>query len=276
MILLVSSLSAQEYELKMYFNNTQGDKDSIIIGYDTNATYDIDSVFGESNILGRAYGEDLEVRASIYEYEDIRNEDTRIIESKKMIIGKVCEDTKYFDEANAIMIVIKNVAWPLSVSWNMDAIDEACKRTQLVNCTPGGWFDVCSGRGGNVLTWMPDTNSAEFADTDYRIIEENGDTLNAIFVSFSERLGSSVKSDNHYELNEVFPNPTTKTFTFKEKFATGSILEMYDSSGRLIYTQDANKTHEIEKHGQGVYFYQVVRGARILKRGKVVKSMTSL
>ena len=276
LLFLVTSLNAQEYELTMYFSNNQGDSDSIVIGYDENATYDIESNFGEKNILGNGYLDDLEVRASIYEYQDIRHRDTRIIESKRMIIGKVCEDSTYFDEANAIMIVIKNVSWPLLVSWDNEVINTNCKRTQLVNCTPGGWFDVCGGRGGNIQAWMRDTNRMEYTDTDYRIIESNGDTLNAIFVSFISRIGSSVTDRGQYAVNKVFPNPTTRIFMFEEKFKKGTVVELYDSHGKLIYIRGANEEHDIEKYGEGVYFYCVKEGAQVVKTGRIVKLNSSL
>ena len=110
---LAFSAYSQDYEIELIFENGEGKLDSVTVGYAEGASYDIDVQHGEVNILGAAYDPDFEVRTAIYDYEDVRHEDTRIIESKKMIIDRICDDRNYFDEANAIMLVIKNNKWPI-------------------------------------------------------------------------------------------------------------------------------------------------------------------
>lgn len=45
------STSGQTFSFPMYFSDALGNKNTLVIGYDINASYGIDSAFGEENII---------------------------------------------------------------------------------------------------------------------------------------------------------------------------------------------------------------------------------
>lgn len=50
-LILSNIMNGQEFIFEMYFEDAIGNKDTLVIGYDINATDSIDSVFGEKNII---------------------------------------------------------------------------------------------------------------------------------------------------------------------------------------------------------------------------------
>src|SRR6187431_2411577 len=92
-------LFGQHFELPIYFEDSAGHKDTIVLGYDSLATYAIDTSFGEINIIDSAYADTMEVRAAIYDYA-IWPELPRVLESKRMIVGNVCSYPSSTGEGN--------------------------------------------------------------------------------------------------------------------------------------------------------------------------------
>lgn len=63
-LFLIQSVNAQDFQFHMYFEDANGNKDTLILGYDANGTALIDSSFGEENIIGMALDSIFEVRMS--------------------------------------------------------------------------------------------------------------------------------------------------------------------------------------------------------------------
>lgn len=268
---LAFSAYSQDYDIELIFENGEGKLDSVTVGYAEGASYDIDVQHGEVNILGAAYDPDFEVRTAIYDYEDVRHEDTRIIESKKMIIDRICDDKNYFDEANAIMLVIKNNNWPIKVSWNKDRITEVCERSYLVNCTPGGWFDVCDGKGGEILTSMHLTDSISFDETSHTIVEESGDTLRTLFIGFYNRFKTSVSEDQIERVYTIRPNPSQSIFKFNNIGRNGDEVDIYSSNGTRVVSTQVNKEINLQGRAGGAYYYVIRRDGGIVQTGVLLK-----
>ena len=95
---------SQEFSFKMFFEDAIGNKDSIVIGFDPNATNGIDEDFGEVNIYNAMWTKDLELRAGETSSGIMNNYDTTedIINSKIQIIKK---DLRFFD----MLIILKAV-----------------------------------------------------------------------------------------------------------------------------------------------------------------------
>lgn len=58
------NLSAQEFSIQFYFEDSQENLDSLVLGFDPAATHLIDAPFGEENIIDQSWNQDFEVRAS--------------------------------------------------------------------------------------------------------------------------------------------------------------------------------------------------------------------
>ncbi|MCF8417129.1 MAG: hypothetical protein K9G40_12865, partial [Crocinitomicaceae bacterium] len=53
----------EEFSFELYFEDALGNKDTLILGYDSNATNGIDPLFGELNMTGQPWDNTFEVRA---------------------------------------------------------------------------------------------------------------------------------------------------------------------------------------------------------------------
>jgi len=274
LLLLLLSLSTygQEFILPIFFEDSIGNKDTVIIGYDTNATYSIDEDFDEVDIIDSSYNEEFEVRASIYDYNELWENDGRIIESKIMIIGNVCNDPNYYGESNSIMVLIKSDHWPITVRWNSDLFQEQCNFTEIVNCKPGGWFDVC----GEVPTQieMMEQDSVTYIDTDYKLELEN-DTLRGLFFPFYNSINVSVEDKIEEDKIILFPNPSSDEVEFKIGSEDGQFdninIKIFDKSGKEIMSLNVNEKIDISTWLNGVYYYMIYESNILLKSGKFVK-----
>jgi hypothetical protein len=227
-------VKGQSFELPIYFEDATGQKDTIVVGYDINGSYGIDPALGEVDILDSAYAKPLEVRAAIYDYYTEWPLLPRIIESKKMIIGYVCFDPSYFDEANAIMMVIKSNNWPIALSWDKTLFQEICNRLDIVDCTPGGWFDVCGPGHPYQILEMSLTDTATYLGSEFQI-ETDEDTLQALFLRFY-KFGSATKEVSEVDMN-FFPNPNQSLFQLDYPLAPDDKIMVTGSNGyaNIIY-----------------------------------------
>ncbi|MFZ1705640.1 MAG: T9SS type A sorting domain-containing protein [Saprospiraceae bacterium] len=274
LVLLSLLLKGQNFEIPIYFEDSMGNKDTIIFGYDIVAGYGIDSAFGEIDLLYSAYVKEFEVRASIYDYEKIREEDPRIIESKKMIIGYVCEDPNYFVETNSLMALIKCNNWPITIKWDKEKFQDTCNFMKIVDCTPGGWFDVCGGGHPYLQLEMKERDTVMYYDTEFKV-EIEGDTMAALFFSFSDGIKLSVSDEPTKGKVIPYPNPVIDNIV-KFKFENGPYNEstisvkIYNTLGHLISTSEVNEEITTQGWGSGLYLFVITDGGKILQAGKLL------
>jgi len=257
MILSCNYLFGQSFEIPIYFEDATSNRDTIILGYNVLAGYGIDQMFGEINIIDSSYSDNLEVRAAIYEYDANNSEYFRIMESKKMIIGYVCYDPFYSKEGNAIMVIIKSDHWPVTISWNKDNFMETCNYLEIIDCTPGGWFDVC-GPGHPYLSLdMHLTDTATYYDTDYKVYVEE-DTLGALFFPFYDGLISNLSVVSDFKSVEGYPNPTTGSFHIDYPLTTYDRISITDLSGNAVAFTYSHQEIILGDIPDGIYIMSTV------------------
>lgn len=272
-VLLFASLiiHAQQFEMPIYFEDAIGNVDSVIIGYDSDATNGIDEQFGEVNTLGVPFEKEFEVRAGFYDWYKIyfeSNDDIRTLESKKFIVGKVCEDPGYHPEANSIMVSIKCNHWPITVSWDRSLFQDECSHLDLINCIPGGWFDAC---GGNCPSFaeMTEQDQAEVSCTTYTIIT-GSDTLQTLYFPFETLLDVGVRDEKLKNDVYVFPNPSADRLQFKYdvNLFNNAVVVIYDAIGIRKGTYIINEPIDVSTWNNGVYFYEIFHSDSVIRVGK--------
>lgn len=249
-------LFGQHFEIPVYFEDSAGYKDTIVLGYDPLASYDIDTSFGEINIIDSSYNDNFEVRAAIYAY-DGNNYGylPRIIESKKMIVGNVCSNPSSTGEGNAIMVVIKSQNWPISMQWDSALFQVDCNFIVIVDCTPGAWFDVCGAGHPHLFFEMRLSDSVSYYDTKFKI-ETEQDTLSALFFRFFSDFGSGVDDAPESKIG-FFPNPTQGLITFDHPLNTDDKIIVTDIMGKPVSFNYSNEELVLIHNPDGIYILTV-------------------
>ena len=272
LILSFKLITAQSFQVPIYFEDAAGQNDTIVVGYDITGSYGIDPALGEIDIRDSAYSKPFEVRAAIYDYYTDWPNLPRIIESKKMIIGYVCFDPTYFDEANSVMLVIKSDHWPVDLSWDNSLFQETCNRLDIVDCTPGGWFDVCGPGHPYQILEIPNSEPvrATYFGTEFQIETDDG-TLQALFLRFN-RAGSATKDVSHVDMN-VIPNPSQSLFQLDYPMSPGDKINITDLMGNPIRFTYQNKVVDLLDAPDGMYLVNVKMNTGQMVSKRILKTV---
>ncbi|MCB9293864.1 MAG: T9SS type A sorting domain-containing protein [Lewinellaceae bacterium] len=137
-----AALSQQtaQFETTLYFEDAVGNRDSIVVGYDTLATHDIDPEFGEVEILS-PFDSIFEVRAGTFTWQWREKLSKKIINRATAAVGPFAPEDCYSGQPVFIYIWAKHQ--PIKVSWNRAVFAERrCYRaTALLN----HWLDELAG-----------------------------------------------------------------------------------------------------------------------------------
>ncbi len=247
-------LFGQHFEIPIYVEDSAGYKDTIVLGYDPLASYAIDTSYGEINIIDSPYADSLEVRAAIYDY-NIWPELPRILETKKMIVGDVCSYPSTTGEGNAIMVVLKSEYWPITMRWDNTLFQEECNFIDIVDCTPGGWFDVCGAGHPHMIFEMRLSDTVSYYDTEFKI-ETTQDTLSALFFRFYSDFRSGFEDVPESKIG-FFPNPTQGVITLDHPLNTGDKIIITDIMGRPISFNYCNEELDLLSNPDGIYILTV-------------------
>ena len=72
---------------------------------------------------------------------------------------------------------------------------------------------------------------------------------------------------------EIFPNPVHNilNITIKDNLPTEIVI--YDITSRILFKQSFSNstTLNIQKIAEGIYFYQLNRNKKVIKKGKIIK-----
>jgi hypothetical protein len=279
-------LSAQQqqtpqFQTTIYFEDTLGHKDSIIIGYDENETQNfINPNFGEVDITNVPWDSIFEVRVMPAIGNDVK-------QSKKQIECYMCDNTtsNYNWIVFTIGVRLKISYSPLIIRWeSTDFSSDLCRTGSLIvespqffsvpNPTIQGYSEVYMMNGSTYGTyWGAGGHGHGFFATD-----ESGNQvlINALMISIAKNYPVSTYEQELQSQTKVFPNPMTDNFTIElpENYLSESI-HVFDVTGREIYG-NIEKSNQINisssTWAKGIYFYQVKLENGIIVNGKVVKA----
>jgi hypothetical protein len=125
----------QDFEFVMYFEDSGGYRDSLILGLNSQATLGIDDFLGEENIINQAYQEGLDVRVTdewIKRYTGTGG----TYHTKKQIIDQYYE---------ILTIDVKTDNFPVKAHWDSGLFTSQYLMGSLItSINPGGWWDTGS------------------------------------------------------------------------------------------------------------------------------------
>jgi hypothetical protein len=281
-LFLPSLLFAQqtaEFETTIYVMDLNGNMDSVIIGYDINATsfFGLDSQFGEIDISTNLWDSVFEVRTS----SDFGNPET--YQSKKIINEDNCNSL--FTPGGGGVVLSIRTHTPIVITWNMQDFQDNCIDSSVVveddvffqypffNYYQESYMAKRSNHGSTF-----DLFGYNYSYYQGNIEGGQTDTIYNVFIALIDDMNDLVNIREKKYLQQqtnVFPNPTTEAFTIAlpENYYNESI-KVFDITGRTIY-ESTEKSNQINvpsaDWAKGIYFYQVRLEDGIVTSGKVLK-----
>lgn len=186
LIYLSTTTFSQDFSTKFYIENKSGRKDSIELGYASDATFGIDSKYNETAIEHPLAASNKNVLIGVinettsYIGELIRN-NTLNTYTKKQIV----ELNNLYIETSAIPILVPTDSLPLTISWNKTLFNDSKRDYSLItDWRLGGWFDA----GDNTTReFLKNTNSVTLTRSveNYQVIDGSSQqTYSLFYVAF--------------------------------------------------------------------------------------------
>jgi hypothetical protein len=254
-------LNAQEFSFQLFFEDAVGNKDTIILGYDSSATNAIDINFEEKNIISEKIEKPFEVRIS----DEWR---TRGFQgkpgswhSKKQIINSHC--WSYWDEIQGIDIFSNH--WPVTMRWDTSLFNTDCREGSLITCIhPGGWWDVSCPSDLDVQLFILDgikSFNANLDKTGYAwwYINMFNDTITYYFLAiggegiFHVDVKDEFKTTGQIKVN---PNPVAEIFSLHipENFGKLKSLQLFSITGKILIEENKSEDIDVNHLSPGFYF----------------------
>jgi len=198
----------------MYFEDAIGNRDSLTIGYDINGTEQIDTAFGEVNIIGTPLDSIFDVRIS----DAFFNNGNATFHTKKQILPDSCSGWRF----PIVSIDIKSKNWPITANWDNSLFSIECSEGSVfTSFHPGGWWDV----GGfpsdlnrvdlaneNQVTFTSNYNPTSGYDENYAYINTSNDTIPVFWMAFGDSSLITLGVESASIEFKSYPNPVKDLF----------------------------------------------------------------
>ncbi len=267
-VLTAFTLFAQqtpEFQTTIYVMDLNGNMDSVVIGYDINATsfFGLDTQFGETDISTNLWDSIFEVRASA----DFGNPET--YQSKKIINENNCNSL--FTQGGGGVVLSIRTHTPIVITWNMQDFQDNCVDSSVVVEDEVFFqYPFLNYYRESYMAKRPNHGSTfdlpNYFYSYYQGNIEGGgtDTIYNVFIALIDDMYDYTSTNEQKQIQEqtkVFPNPTTEAFTIAlpENYYSESV-KVVDITGRMIY-ESIEKSNKINvpsaDWAKGIYFYQV-------------------
>lgn len=220
-----------EFEFQLYFEDAAGNKDTVTLGYDVNATDTVNFNFDEVNILNQPWASDLDVRIGnliyhgdewgvtsntppYYFFSDSINENTYL--TKKKVVEHFC-DLQYESASRRVSIQFVSNNFPIVVKWDKTPFVnfECIGFSMLYGVSDHMHTDVT----GNYLLRAIDSiqilgdNTIEGGEIIPQYFNPNNPSLPVYVIQFNfvdAPTNSIDEFANTSKLNNPFPNPISQ------------------------------------------------------------------
>lgn len=282
--LIAIAVYSQEFSFPLYFEDTTGSRDTLILGYDPNATDSIDPEFGEINIVDQLWNDQLDVRTGEVKYFGAWENVAPLYESKIQIVKKMCN----FDHQ------INIVAWcnhfPLIIKWDTSLFkNNNCVTGSLLSAWQYFAWDVIYGKTAFL---SPDFFAFE---SDSLIIDSIAEgitpsvytdgekTIIMMWFAFADT--ATVPPTGVVEVADqesfiIYPNPSKNYLYIKMNSKKSGVItiKMFNSKGQLVI--ESNKSYLVNKAiaintaqlKAGLYYITLIHKNKLLMTKKWLKT----
>ncbi len=267
----------QEFSFSLYFEDVIGNKDTLILGYDENATNGLDEIFDEKDF----YGEKMDSLFDVYITDmPIYLSASGLPDTFLMMKKQIEFNNPYL--ASTIIVKCKN--YPIKLKWDKNSFfNNPFDYSLITDWHPGFWFDCQSPYGGyQGPFFMIEQDSVLFdiPEQGHNYYLVNADTVHLFYFSFlnekSFKRILSVTDTKNINLS-VYPNPFTEktTITFSgNQILKEPIVGIYNINGQLIETialEGNSMEWNSGTNKPGMYFYRIKTESYISKTNTMIK-----
>ncbi len=273
-LISIFSTQAQQFSFNVYFEDGMGNRDTIILGYDSNISDTINPQYGEVNILNQPWDSVFEVRLSEFDYDiPWSNNYNPSFQTKKKILNFIPQPPCIYS-STPIFIAVKNKYRPFHFTWDSTLFQDTVRMSSGFQF----YHYICPG-----AIWASSTDSLMFENPWYYCqschVEQNGDTLWMIGFAFSYLNTIGIpRPDNKNIVVKTYPNPAEDFVIFDlENIYQNAELIIYNSTGKLISKEHLThtKSHHkinISDYKSGIYFCRILsEDGQLEYSGKFVK-----
>jgi len=248
----------------LYLTDKNGQKDTLEVGYDPNATNEVDAAFGEINYSSPINSDKFQ--AFIIGQCWLCN---NFLQNPYYLRKQIMKPSSYYISEGAIPIVFPYESLPVTISWDKSVfvnVDRDC--SIVTDWQPSRWFDV-SGDWGITLAHMNVDSSIQFSEVNSSTVLEtmkasgfnytnNGTQypLRTIYMAFSNRNINAIgeiKSDNQIQIYPGMVKNQLKIKNTSSQFIKTIRIQSLD--GKFIrILNGSDKEIDCSNYIKGVYF----------------------
>jgi hypothetical protein len=259
-----NSTAQEEFSFQLYFEDAAGNRDTLTLGYDDNATNGLDATFGETNIIVQPWDSVFEVRITD-EFErrsPLGSTLTGTYHLKKQIVKDECNSAIYWWN-DILSIDIKCSNFPILVSWDSTQFNPNClKGTVYTSSVPGGWFDTggfkvnVSELGSYQINKNYDSIPSQNEMNSY--YDDTNIPIHTTWFAFADSTVLTVAIDDiSIHSISIAPNPFANSFTI-DSDTPFSAINLVDAMGKNIrFERNAHSITPINC-SSGIYFLSVL------------------
>ncbi|TNE56373.1 MAG: T9SS type A sorting domain-containing protein [Bacteroidetes bacterium] len=274
--LMVSvQIFAQEFSFQINFEDAAGYKDSLIVGYDSTATNNIDSQLGEVDYSDSAWSDQLEVRFGFNNQESTHTQGT----FKNWFAPIHCGEEYW--QFKGVELNISTLNWPVKMTWNVNVAssDECGKELSLYNyfgspTTPGTstLSELNFSLGTGELSFTSQKANGTVFNDDYPVflIDDSGHEISRFYLAYHNPWDISSISELKSVKFNVSPNPTTSKIRLKlddlvSEFTTVSI---YSLEGKKVLNSPFQTELNVQQLPPGFYTISITdqSGKKLISR----------
>jgi hypothetical protein len=245
----VSACYAQQFEFPIFFVDAAGNKDTLLLGYDPNATDEIDNAWGEQNIYGTPYKTGLDVRTgNEFKEQSSMGTPNPIFETKKQIMQDTCGGYHY----PIIEIHIATNNYPVQSYWDHTPFLDSCYNGSVVTAMhPGTWWWCGTGFVNELFS----TDSGLISPSGHYLIDSNIQVYWAAIGDFYRVLATGTNDTAPFDALKISPNPSADFINIQAAQAsTIKKITIHNAQGQPMLQTTQTTNIDIRPLPPGFYY----------------------
>ncbi len=272
---------AQDFVAPIVVTDTLGlNADTVWVGYATDATFEIDSQYGEVAIDSLALSifdirlGEVVLPASLSPY--IFSFDEVVIHQSKIdIVPKLCHE--YIDgyRNSHTALFIPNNLLPVDITWDSSLFLNECVDASLItDWRPDAWWDIepsniTPGLGSVFL--RTNSNIRVYNPTGIQVVNENMDTMSLLHVFLNSSILNDIEETqtSEFEIN-YYPNPVSE-YLYIDTAEKISEYKIYSNLGQILMRGTVTKQLDVSDLPKGIYYLQLLNQDLVFITSKFIK-----